>query len=131
VPRSHSTGRGADGRAIFTTPTWHGGCSSHLTTGSLSLERKNATTVQEIRGVEFCAVLNEVGDRALAVALDCAKRHPVRLDIFFVPASPHEPHSSRGRQVERVLLSRRDPIELDAMDLVAQVECRPGGLLMG
>jgi hypothetical protein len=70
-------------------------------------------TAQGIRGVGFCAECNEVGDWALAVALECARRHQVRLDIFFFPSSPFEPHPPRGRRGERSLLGHFESIELE------------------
>jgi hypothetical protein len=70
-------------------------------------------TVQSIMGVGTCALPTEVGDRALAVALDCAKRHGVQLDIFFFPTSPFEPHPPRGRYGETASLTRRESIELE------------------
>lgn len=70
-------------------------------------------TVQEIRGVGFCALPSEVGDWALAVALDCAKRYGVQLDIFIFPSTPFEPHPSRGRYGESAFLTHRESIELE------------------
>lgn len=70
-------------------------------------------TVQRIKGVGFCASTDAVGDRALAVALECARRHRVRLDIFFFPSSPYEPHATRGRHGESGTLPRAAAIELE------------------
>jgi hypothetical protein len=70
-------------------------------------------TVQEIKGVGFCALPTEVGDWALATALDCAKRYEVQLDIFFFPSSPFEPHPSRGRYGESASLTHRESVELE------------------
>lgn len=70
-------------------------------------------TVQEIKGIGFCALPTEVGDRALSVALDCARRYEVQLDIFFFPSSPFEPHASRGRYGENASLTHRESVELE------------------
>lgn len=70
-------------------------------------------TVQEIKGVGYCALPTEVGDWALAEALACANRHNVQLDIFFFPSSPFEPHPSRGRHGESVDMSHHEIIELE------------------
>jgi hypothetical protein len=70
-------------------------------------------TVQGIRGVGFCAELSDVGDWALGVALECARRNAVQLDIFFFPCSPFEPHATRGRRGESAHLSTSDMIELE------------------
>lgn len=70
-------------------------------------------TVQSIKGVGYCALMTEVGDRALAVALECAQRHEVRLDIFFFPTSSFDAHDSRGRHGETAHLSSHDVIELE------------------
>ena len=70
-------------------------------------------TVQEIKGVGLCANLTQVGDWALAVALECAVRHRVQLDIFFFPSSPFDAHPPRGRYGESTPLSRRESIELE------------------
>jgi hypothetical protein len=71
-------------------------------------------TVQRIKGVGYCALTTEVGDWALAVALDCARRHVVRLDIFFFPCSPFEPHPSRGRHGETARMGHIEAIELES-----------------
>jgi len=70
-------------------------------------------TVQRIRGVGFCADCTDVGDWALAVALECARQHQVRLDIFFFPTSPFEPHLPRGRRGEAARLGHTESIELE------------------
>ena len=70
-------------------------------------------TEQGIKGVGLCASLTQVGDWALAVALECAQRHRVQLDIFFFPSSPYDAHAPRGRFGESAPLSHRDSIELE------------------
>jgi hypothetical protein len=76
--------------------------------------RKEAVmTVQDIRGVGMCASLTQVGDWALAAALECARRHRVQLDIFFFPSSPFDAHPPRGRFGESAPLSHRESIELE------------------
>ena len=56
--------------------------------------------MQSLRGVGYCARMSEVGDWAFNVALDLALHHDVRLDVFFFPVPPSQPHDSRGRQGE-------------------------------
>jgi hypothetical protein len=70
-------------------------------------------TVQDIKGVGMCALTSPVGDQALEVALECARRHAVQLDIFFFPSSPFEPHPSRGRHGEGATLTRQQVVELE------------------
>jgi len=57
-------------------------------------------TMQSIRGVGYCARMSEVGDWAFNVSLDLAVRHDVRLDVFFFPVAPSQPHAPRGRRGE-------------------------------
>lgn len=57
-------------------------------------------TMQSIRGVGYCARMSETGDWAFNVALDLAVRHDVRLDVFFFPTPPSQPHDPRGRRGE-------------------------------
>ena len=68
--------------------------------------------VQEIAGVGYCALLDEVGDWALEVALECARRHQVQLDIFFFPSSPFTPRPGRELRGASASISSREAIEL-------------------
>lgn len=70
-------------------------------------------TVQSIKGVGICALLDKVGDHAFAVALECAERHGVRLDIFFFPSSPYAGHEPRGRRGEKAQISPQEAIEIE------------------
>lgn len=72
-------------------------------------------TRQSIRGVGYCARMTEAGDWAFNLALDLAVGHDVRLDVFFFPIPPCQPHDSRGRSgelavqpVERKIALERD-----------------------
>ena len=70
-------------------------------------------TVQAIRGVGYCARMNAAGDWAFNFALDLAVRHNVRLDVFFFPVPPSEPHAPRGRKGETAGLSDSQRIALE------------------
>ena len=70
-------------------------------------------TKPRLRAVGFCAWAGDAGDRAFQFALDLARRHGVRLDIFIFPVSPghaHEPRGHSGRQFE---MSGRDAVEIE------------------
>lgn len=70
-------------------------------------------TVQAIRGVGYCARMTPAGDWAFNFALDLAVRHDVRLDIFFFPVPPSQPHPSRGRKGETAALTDDQRIALE------------------
>jgi hypothetical protein len=70
-------------------------------------------TVQNIKGVGLCAVMSEVGDWALEVALECARSNHVTLDIFFFPGSPFQLHEVRGRRGETSALQRQEAIDIE------------------
>lgn len=70
-------------------------------------------TVQRISRVGLCASMTAVGDRALDFALDLARQHGVRLDIFLFAGDPFRPHEPRGRHGELRPLDRREAIELE------------------
>ncbi len=70
-------------------------------------------TMQTIQGVGYCARMTEAGDWAFNFALDLAVRHDVRLDIFFFPVPPSQPHVPRGRRGELAPLSEARQIALE------------------
>ena len=53
-----------------------------------------------LRGVGYCAHLSRIGDWAFEFALDLARRHGVRLNIFGFPGPTDRSHLSRGRRGE-------------------------------
>jgi len=70
-------------------------------------------TQARLSAVGYCARMTTVGDWAFQFALDLARRHDARLDIFFFPTSPCEEHESRGRRGESFDLADRDAIEIE------------------
>jgi hypothetical protein len=59
--------------------------------------------------------MTETGNWAFSMALDLAVQHDVKLDVFFFPTSPCQPHDSRGRHGELATESedRKVAIERD------------------
>ncbi|NJN63879.1 MAG: hypothetical protein HC882_02695 [Acidobacteria bacterium] len=53
------------------------------------------------------------GDWAFNLALDLAVAHGVRLDIFFFPVPPSQPHTARGRHGELAELPADKKVELE------------------
>ncbi|MCG6963677.1 MAG: universal stress protein [Acidobacteria bacterium] len=70
-------------------------------------------TRQSIRGIGYCARMTPAGDWAFDFALDLALLHDVRLNIFFFPSPPCQPHLSRGRRGERAELSSEKMVALE------------------
>jgi hypothetical protein len=70
-------------------------------------------TVQDLKGVGYCARLDTVGDWAFHVALSLARRHDVVLDIFFFPEPCGEAHLPHGRRGELLNLSDEAKVELE------------------
>lgn len=70
-------------------------------------------TRQSLRGIGYCAQMTPVGDWAFAFALQLAMSHETRLNIFFFPVAPCQPHISRGRRGERARLSRKEAVALE------------------
>jgi hypothetical protein len=72
-------------------------------------------TKAAIHGIGYCARMTLTGDWAFNYALDLTLHHDVRLNIFFFPTPPSQPHAPRGRRGERIVLpeERRNQIERD------------------
>lgn len=70
-------------------------------------------TMQAIRGVGYCARMTEAGDWAFNLALDLSVRNDVKLDIFFFPVPPSQPHTSRGRRGELAALPADRQVALE------------------
>ena len=70
-------------------------------------------TVKRLTGVSYCARLSRVGDWAFQFAFGLARRHDVRLNIFFFPDPPCRPHGHRGRHGERLRMDEKEKIELE------------------
>lgn len=70
-------------------------------------------TKARLNGIGYCARMSEVGDWAFEFALALARRHDIKLDIFFFPTSPCDEHETRGRRGELLKLSQRDEIEVE------------------
>lgn len=70
-------------------------------------------TVQGIRGVGYCARMTRAGDWAFDYALDLAVHHDVRLDVFFFPSPPCQPHEARGRRGELAELPEATRIQME------------------
>lgn len=70
-------------------------------------------TLPKIKGVGYCARMTMAGDWAFNFALDLAVQHDVRLDIFFFPLPPSQPHASRGRRGELGELPTEKKVELE------------------
>jgi hypothetical protein len=70
-------------------------------------------TVRRLSGVGYCACLSQAGDRAFEFALGLARRHDVRLNIFFFPDPPYKEHAARGRHGERRLIGKKEEIDLE------------------
>lgn len=66
-----------------------------------------------VTGVGFCARMTPVGDWAFDFALDLARHHETQLDIFFFPSLPCEPHPSRGRKGELLVMPEGERISLE------------------
>jgi hypothetical protein len=70
-------------------------------------------TRQSIQGIGYCARLTAAGDWAFDFALGLARSRGVRLNIFFFPTPPCQPHIPRGRRGETAQLSREKMIALE------------------
>jgi len=74
---------------------------------------EDTVTVQNLKGVGYCARLDTVGDWAFNVALSLARRHNIVLDVFFFPEPCGEAHPPHGRRGELLRLSDEAKIELE------------------
>lgn len=70
-------------------------------------------TKARLNAIGYCARMTEVGDWALRYALDLARRHGAKLDIFFFPTSPCEGHEPRGRRGGGFEISDADAVEIE------------------
>ncbi len=70
-------------------------------------------TVRRLNGIGYCGRISTAGDWAFHFALALARRHNVRLNIFFFPSPPCNTHVPRGRHGERALLSEQEKIDLE------------------
>ena len=70
-------------------------------------------TKARLNGIGYCARMSKVGDWAFEFALYLARRHDIKLDIFFFPTSPCSEHETRGRKGELLNLSQMDEIEIE------------------
>ena len=70
-------------------------------------------TLEAITGIGFCARTLPAGNRAFEFALGLARRHDVRLNIFFFPTPPTRAHLPRGRRGELLRMSEEEKIELE------------------
>jgi hypothetical protein len=70
-------------------------------------------TRARLKAVGFCAWTEEEGDPAFRYALDLARRHEARLDVFIFPTLPCDPHPPRGRSGELFAISSRDEVEIE------------------
>lgn len=70
-------------------------------------------TVRRLNGIGYCARISTAGDWALNFALALARRHDVRLNIFFFPTQPCNTHASRGRHGERSRMSEQEKIDME------------------
>jgi hypothetical protein len=70
-------------------------------------------TVKRLTGVGYCARLSRVGDWAFEFAFALARRHDIRLNIFFFPDPLCRMHASRGRHGERLLMGEKEKIDLE------------------
>lgn len=70
-------------------------------------------TVKRLTGVGYCARLSRVGDWAFEYAFRLARRHDMRLNIFFFPDPPCRPHTARGRHGEWLRMGEKEEIELE------------------
>jgi len=68
---------------------------------------------QTFRGVGYCARMTLAGDWAFDFALDLATRNDVRLDVFFFPTPPSQPHAPRGRRGETADLSEEKKVQIE------------------
>ena len=70
-------------------------------------------TVRRLSGVGYCACLSQVGDWAFEFAFGLARRHDVRLNIFFFPDPPYRKHITRGRRGERRPIGEHEAVKLE------------------
>jgi hypothetical protein len=70
-------------------------------------------TVKRLNGIGYCARTGRVGDWAFHFALTLARRHGVRLNIFFFPTPPCNAHPSRGRRGQDAAMSEKEEIDLE------------------
>ncbi len=68
---------------------------------------------QKLVAVGYCARMSEVGDWAFQFALDLARRHDAKLDIFVFPTAPCTGHETRGRRGEMFRISEEEEIDLE------------------
>jgi hypothetical protein len=92
-------------RRQFKFHDWHVCC--------LSYGGETFMTVRRLSGVGYCASFSQVGDWAFEFAFRLARRHDIRLNIFFFPDPPYKKHPIRGRRGERLLMGEKEEIDLE------------------
>jgi hypothetical protein len=70
-------------------------------------------TVRRLSGVGYCASFSQVGDWAFEFAFGLARRHDIRLNIFYFPDPPYKKHATRGRRGERQPIAEKEEIVLE------------------
>jgi hypothetical protein len=70
-------------------------------------------TLESVSGIGYCARMTAAGDWAFDFALDLALRHQVRLNVFFFPSPPTQPHLPRGRRGELLELAPDRKVALE------------------